>query len=141
MSNSPTFHFGHRVVSASAISFRARPPESWARGAGRVEPAFDKARLAGDDPRSTQGDEVDDLRNTRFKADADTRRLVDFHSEGRSAVKLQRRIGLEEMRVRADLDIAVAHVQHLDRTALPSAVQFDVLIRRNDFAWHWRRHF
>src|ERR1700677_3192558 len=115
MSNSPAFHFGNRVVSASAISFRARRLESSVEGAGRVEPAFDKARLAGDDPRSAEGDEVDDLRNTRFKADADARRLVNFHSEGGSTVKVQRRIGLEEMRVRADLDIAVAHVQHLDR--------------------------
>ena len=103
-------------------------------GAGRVEPAFDKARLAGDDPRSAEGDEVDDLRNTRFKADADTRRLVDFHSEGSGAVKVESRIGLEEVRVRTDLDIPVAHVQHLDRTALPPAVQFDILIRCYYFA-------
>src|ERR1700692_3335977 len=129
MLNSPASHFDNRVLSASAISFRASRLESPVQGTGRVERAFDKTRLPGDDPRSAQGDEVDDLRNTRFKADAHPRRLVDFHSERSGAVKVKSRIGFEEVRVRADLDIAVAHVQHLDRTALPPAVQFDILIR------------
>src|SRR6202044_1625098 len=87
-----------------------------------------------------QRDEVDDLRNTGFKADAYPRRLVDFHSKGRGAVKVESRIGFEEVGVRADLDIPVAHVQHLDRTALPAAVEFDILIRPHDLAWHWRGH-
>src|ERR1700722_1695261 len=126
--------FDHRVLSASAISFRASRLESPVQRAGRVERAFDKAGLPGDDPRSAQGDEVDDFRNTGFKADAYPRRLVDFHSEGRGAVKLESRIGFKEVRVRADLDIAVAHVQHLDRTALSPAVQFDILVRCDDFA-------
>src|SRR3984957_19376143 len=141
MSNSPSLRFDNRVQSASAISFGASSLQSPVQGAGRVERAFDKARLPGDDPRSAQGDEVDDLRNAGFKADAYPRRLVDFHSERSGAVKVKSRSGFEEVRVRADLDIAVAHVQHLDRTALPPAVQFDILIRCYYFARYWRRHF
>src|ERR1700722_117259 len=141
MLNSPSLRFDNRVQSASAISFGASSLQSPVQGIGRVELAFDKARLPGDDPRSAQGDEIDGLRRARFKADADPGRLVNFHSEGSGAVKLESRIGFEEVRVGADVDIAVAHVQHLDRTALPPAVQFDILIRCYDFARYWSRHF
>src|SRR3984957_18289045 len=122
MSNSPSLRFDNRVQSASAISFGASSLQSPVQGAGRVERAFDKARLPGDDPRSAQGDEVDDLRNARFKADADPGRLVNFHSEGSGPVKLETRIGFKEVRGGAALDIGVPHFQPLDRTALQPAV-------------------
>src|SRR3954451_25182501 len=61
-------------------------------------------------------------------------RDVEPHAARLSAIELQRRVGLEEMIVRADLDRPVAGVRHRQRHGLAPRVEGDVAVLCEDLA-------
>src|SRR5579883_2083538 len=52
------------------------------------------------------------------------------------ALELERRIGLEEMIVRADLDRPVAGVGDVERDRLAAGIELDFAVLRQDFPWN-----
>src|SRR5258707_11478637 len=58
---------------------------------------------------------------------------VEAHAAGLFAVELQRRVGLEEMVVRADLDRTVAGVGDRQRHRLATGVEFDFAVLDKQF--------
>src|SRR5260370_15145324 len=67
-------------------------------------------------------------------------RDVEAHAAGFLAVELQRRIGLEEMIMRADLDRPVARVDDRELPARPAGISNDLAALGDDFAGdHGRR--
>src|SRR4029077_1298803 len=56
------------------------------------------------------------------------------HAAGPGAVELQRRIGLEEMIMRADLDPPGAAIGDRELHARPAGIENDLAVFRDDFA-------
>src|SRR5690606_4724069 len=54
---------------------------------------------------------------------------------GDAAIELERRIGLEEVVVRSDLDRPVAGIGHLDADCLASRIQYDLAVVDQELAW------
>src|SRR5438132_1059447 len=59
---------------------------------------------------------------------------IEAHAAGFFAVEFQRRIGLEEMVVRADLDRAVAAIGDRQRRGLAAGIEFDLAVLDEEFA-------
>src|SRR5262247_1706253 len=68
-------------------------------------------------------------------------RDVEPHAARLGAVKLQRRIGLEEMIVRAHLDRPVAGIRHRQGDGLAAGVELDLAILDEVFAGDHRSHY
>src|SRR6266702_5029941 len=69
-----------------------------------------------------------------LEADGGTGGDVEAHAAGFLAVELQRRVGLEEMVVRADLDRAVAGVGDRQRHRLAAGIELDLAVLDEEFA-------
>src|SRR5215475_6303389 len=68
-------------------------------------------------------------------------RDVEPHAARLGAVKLQRRIGLEEMIVRAHLDRPVAGIRHRQGDGLAAGIELDLAVLDEGFARnHWLPH-
>src|SRR5262245_41886122 len=68
-------------------------------------------------------------------------RDVEPHAARLGAVKLQRRIGLEEMIVRAHLDRPVAGIRHRQGDGLAAGIELDLAVLDEGFAGnHWLPH-
>src|SRR5437868_3910465 len=59
---------------------------------------------------------------------------VEAHAAGFFPIEFQRRVGLEEMVVRADLDRAVAAIGDRERRGLAAGVEFDLAVLDEEFA-------
>ena len=59
---------------------------------------------------------------------------VEAHAAGFFAVEFQRRVGFEEVVVRADLDRAVAGVGDGERHRLAAGIEFDLAVLDEEFA-------
>src|SRR5207237_10098531 len=66
-------------------------------------------------------------------------RDVEPHAAGASAVELQRRIGLEEMIVRADLDRPIARIGNRQRHRLATGIELDLAVHDEHLSGdhHW----
>src|SRR6266852_2073111 len=71
---------------------------------------------------------------TRLEPHRSAGRNVEPHAAGLGAVELQRRIGLEEMIMRADLDRPVARVGDRELHARPAGIENDLAVLGDDFA-------
>src|SRR5438105_9094915 len=85
-------------------------------------------------PISREGDErhLPDL--PRLEADRGAGRDVEAHAAGFLALERERRIGLEEMIMRADLDRPVAGIGDRKLHAQPAGIERDVAVLRDDLA-------
>src|SRR5882724_3581608 len=90
------------------------------------ERAGDAAVEAVHDARPGIGDEPHDAALARLEARRRTGRDVETVAARNGAVEAQRRVGLEEMVVRADLDRPVAGVGDLDLDRGAAGVELDV---------------
>jgi len=63
-----------------------------------------------------------------LEADGGAGGNVEAHAAGLFAIEFQRRVGLEEMVVRADLDRAVTSVGHRKCHRLAAGVEFDLAV-------------
>src|ERR1700738_3998062 len=70
----------------------------------------------------------------RFDPHRGARRDVEPHAAGFFSVELQRRVGLEEMIVRADLDRTIAGVGDGERHRLAAGIEFDLAVLDEHFA-------
>ncbi len=107
---------GHQEVSdaSSAPAHQTIEAEDPARPGDRHE--LDLAGLAG------------------LEADRRAGRNVEPAAAGRGAIERERRVGLEEVVVRADLHRTVAGVGDRERDRLAARVQGDLAVARDDFA-------
>jgi hypothetical protein len=76
----------------------------------------------------------DRLALSRLETDGISSRRIEVHAVRESAVKYERRVGLDEGEVRADLDRAVALVLDLDEDAAAALGQFDLVPAANECA-------
>src|SRR5690606_34524860 len=63
-------------------------------------------------------------------------RDIEMHAESSRAVEIERRIGLEEMIMAADLHRPVAGIDDLERCRAAAGMQFDFALERQDLARH-----
>src|ERR1700676_250445 len=61
-----------------------------------------------------------------FEADRGASRDIEPHAAGASAIEFQRRVGLEEMIMRADLDRPVAAIGDIERHRLAAGIELDL---------------
>src|ERR1051326_7116882 len=73
-------------------------------------------------------------RLSRLEAHRGAGRNVEPHAARLRAVELERRLGLEEMIVRADLDRPVARIRNRDFHAAAAGVERDLAVLGDDFA-------
>src|ERR1700687_335864 len=97
-----------------------------------VELAHHALAKAVDLPVSGEGDQGDVPALPRLEPHRGAGRNVEAHAAGFRAVELQRRIGLEEMIMRADLDRAVAGVGDRELHARPAGIENDLAVLRDD---------
>src|SRR3954447_2223698 len=81
-----------------------------------------------------EGDQCHIARLSRLEARGGPGRDVEPHSARLLAIKRERRIGLEEMIVRAYLDRAVAGVGYAERCGLSASVERDLAVLDEHFA-------
>src|SRR5206468_12278267 len=98
---------------------------------GTIDQAIEASHLA----RSADGDQFDLAGVARLETHGGAGRNVETHAVGRGAVEAQRAIDLEEMKVRTDLNRAVAAVAHLEPPRLAAGVQLDGVGTEEVFAW------
>src|SRR5436190_4317530 len=85
-------------------------------------------------PLARKGDERDLPGLPRLEADRGAGRDVEAHAAGFLALERERRIGLEEMIMRADLDRPVAGIGDRKLHARPAGIERDVAVLRDDLA-------
>src|SRR5690348_8895951 len=83
---------------------------------------------------SAKRDERDVARLPRLEAHRGAGGDVEAHAARLLAVELQRRIGLEEMIMRADLDWPVAGVRDSERHDLTARIELDRAVLDEEFA-------
>src|SRR3984885_15011479 len=83
---------------------------------------------------SRQRDQMHLAGLARFEAHGGAGRDIEPHAAGFLAIEFQRRIGLEEMIVRADLDRAVTGIGDRERYRLAAGIELDVAVLDEEFA-------
>src|SRR5579863_1150777 len=92
------------------------------------------AAKAVDGALSRQRDEMHLAGLTGFEPHGGAGGDVEPHAARFLAIEFQRRVGLEEMIVRADLDRAVSGIGNRERDRLPAGVEFDLAVLDEEFA-------
>src|SRR5712671_7598923 len=112
-----------------------------ARGEGEWQPSFqEKSQLSHhvatktiDDSLAGERHELDVAGLPRLEPHRGAGGDIEPHAARLFAVEFQRRIGFEEMIVRADLDRAVAGVGDVKRHGLAAGVEFDLAVLDEEF--------
>src|SRR5882757_11394312 len=117
-----------RAASSAASETRRNPVSIGSQLAHHV------ATKAVDDALACERDELHVAGLARLEAHRGAGGDVEPHAAGASAIEFQRRIGFEEMIVRADLDRTVAGIRHRQRHRLATGVELDLAVLDEEFA-------
>src|SRR3954468_19459263 len=118
------------------------------KGGGRTTAlASDKSQLshdltakAVDDALAGERHDLDIARLSRLEPHGGAGRDIEPHAASLLAVELQRRIGLEEMIVRADLDRTVACVGNRQRRRLAAGIELNLAVLDEEFTGNHSRN-
>src|SRR6266480_1386510 len=118
-----------RRAARSAASETRRTPASIAS-----QLAHHVAAKTVDDAFPGERDELHVAGLAGLEADGGAGGDVEAHAAGFPALEFQRRVGFEEMVVRADLDRTVAGIGDRERHGLAAGIEFDFAVLDEEFA-------
>jgi hypothetical protein len=87
-----------------------------------------------DDPSATKANQSDRPVVARFKSDRGSRRDIEAHAEGDSAIKIERLVNLKKMKMRADLNRAITGVDYYNGSSVTTHISHYIFVGKQVFA-------